>query len=188
MQETLIQAVNDGRWPIVAAAIIWFIVQAMKSKRIPINIPKHVQPWVAIGLGIASGASESFIGGTPLLDALLLGLFAGASAIAAQEAIVPVVKAAHDSMRPPPMALLALGLLGCGASSEVSHALHSARDVAIVAESCSVAAKGVQDAACKGDVECLARVRGHYAPIADALDTFHAAWCALSPASEGCEK
>lgn len=188
MQETLIQAAKDGRWPIVAAAMIWFIVQAMKSDRIPVNVPKHAQPWVALGLGIASGASESFLGGAPLLDSLLLGFFAGASAIATQEAFVPAIKAAKDSMRPPPMALLCLGLVGCGASAEVSHALHAARDVAIVAEACTVARKGVQDAACNGNAECLARVREEYAPIADVLDAFHAGWCALAPEHEGCAR
>lgn len=188
MQDTLIQAAKDGRWPIVAAAFIWLIVQAMKSERVPINISKRAQPWVALVLGFASGVSESFVGGTPLLDAVILGLFAGATAIATQETLVPAAKVVRDSMRPPPMALLALGLLGCGAGADVTHALHTARDVAIVAEACSVARKGVQDAACNGDADCLARVKAEHAPTADLLDAFNAFWCKLAPDHKGCEQ
>lgn len=76
--------------------------------------------------------------------------------------------------------------LGCGGSAQkVEDVAHAARDVSVVAEVCSFEAKEQAMAACSDDA-CRAKVLAKYAPIADALDAFHGAWCALSPDSEGC--
>jgi hypothetical protein len=189
MDEVLASAVAERRWPIVAAALIWFIIAAMKSKRIPFDIPKRAQPYVAIALGIGSGVAESFIAGMPLLDAVLGGFVAGALAIATQETVVPAAQAAKDSLRPPPLALLAFALVtfGCGgAVSKFEAVAHSARDVAVVAEACSFAAKEQAMSKCIDD-GCRAQVLSQYSAIADALDAFHLAWCSAAPEAEGCK-
>lgn len=189
MEDVLHTAIAERRWPIVAAALIWFFIAAMKSKRIPFDIPKRAQPYVAIALGIGSGVAESFIAGMPLLDAVALGVASGALAIATQETVVPAAQAAKDSLRPPPMALLAFAFVffGCGGAAQKFEAVaHSARDVAVVAEACSFAAKEQAMAECIDDT-CKAKVLARYAPIADALDAFAAAWCAAAPEAEGCK-
>lgn len=77
--------------------------------------------------------------------------------------------------------------LGCGGSvQKVEAVAHAARDVAVVAEVCSFEAKERMMADCTDDA-CRAKVLAKYAPIADALDAFHGAWCTLSPDSEGCQ-
>jgi hypothetical protein len=189
MDEVLTAAVAERRWPVVAAALIWFTIAAMKSKRIPFDIPKRAQPYVAIALGIGSGVAESFIAGMPLADAVLGGLVAGALAIATQETLVPAAKVVGDSLRPPPMALLAFALVtfGCGGAAQKFEAVaHSARDVAVVAEACSFAAKEQEMAKCIDDT-CRAKVLAKYSVIADALDAFHSAWCTVAPDAEGCK-
>jgi hypothetical protein len=64
--------------------------------------------------------------------------------------------------------------------------LMGARDVAAKAEPLFVASKRAEEQGCAEDAACLARVRADWARVADALDAMHAAWCALSPDSEGC--
>lgn len=63
--------------------------------------------------------------------------------------------------------------------------LEAARDIAAVAEPCVAAARDVEIARCESD-ECRRKVVDSYAPLADAFAAFHAAWCSLSPESEGC--
>lgn len=189
MEDVLHTAIAERRWPIVAAALIWFVIRLLKSERIPLDVPARVRPWLAVGLGIASGVAESFIAGTPLVDALLGGLVAGAGAIATQETLVPAAKVVRDSLRPPPMALLAFAFafFGCGgAAAKFEAVAHSARDVAVVAEACSFAAKEQAMAACIDDT-CKAKVLTKYSAIADALDAFHLAWCTAAPDAEGCK-
>ena len=77
--------------------------------------------------------------------------------------------------------------LGCGgAAAKFEQVAHSARDVAVVAEACSFAAKEQAMAACKTD-QCKADVLRKYAPIADVLDAFNESWCAVEPGVEGCQ-
>lgn len=189
MEDVLHTAIAERRWPIVAAALIWFVIRLLKSERIPLDVPARVRPWLAVALGIASGVAESFVSGTPLVDALLGGLVAGAGAIATQETLVPAAKVVRDSLRPPPMALLAFAFVffGCGGAAQKFEAVaHSARDVAVVAEACSFAAKEQAMLACDTDA-CKADVLRKYAPIADVLDAFHLAWCSAAPDAEGCK-
>lgn len=91
-----------------------------------------------------------------------------------------------------PMLVLFLGLptaaIGCTPRDvdRIQSAAEAARDVAVIAEPCFVDARDRMLAACEGSAKCEAEVRKGYEPIADAFDAFHAAWCALSPDSEGC--
>lgn len=92
------------------------------------------------------------------------------------------------------MSLLVLWLsacagLGCGGTvQKVEDVAHAARDVADIAEVCAFNAKEEAMSRCAdSDTMCKAKVLAQYAPVADALDAFRAAWCALSPESEGCK-
>lgn len=76
---------------------------------------------------------------------------------------------------------------GCaGAQEQLRGGLEAARDVVAVAEPCMAAEHDRELMSCNGDATCESTVRAHWAPIADALDAFHAAWCTLAPDSEGC--
>ena len=97
-----------------------------------------------------------------------------------------------DDKAPPGVAMLAflavstVTACGSGPIREVENLAHSARDVADVAEACSFAAKEAEMSQCIDDT-CKAKVLAKYSVIADALDAFAAAWCAVSPESEGCK-
>lgn len=83
-----------------------------------------------------------------------------------------------------------VGLTGCGSEqiAQAQTAIEAARDVAAVAEPCLVASMAVELERCGEDLECKDTVMQSYRPMADALDMLHAAWCAISPDTEGCEK
>jgi hypothetical protein len=66
-------------------------------------------------------------------------------------------------------------------------AAEAGRDIATAALPYFEAERDKMIAACSGDAECERKVRDAYRPIAEAYDAFHAAWCAVSPDSEGCE-
>lgn len=110
-------------------------------------------------------------------------------------ALAPVPPSSSTPKAPPGLVTLTVVVLwlsacsglGCGGAAvrKVEAVAHAARDVAVVAEVCSFEAKERAMADCKTDA-CKADVLRKYAPIADALDAFHAAWCTLSPSSEGC--
>jgi hypothetical protein len=217
VESMLAGLVESRQWPMVAAALIWLVVRALKSERIPLDVPARARPWVALGLGVIAGACESVLLGVPMFDALLAGLGAGLAASGLHESLVEslrhgreplsipppaLVDAPRESRRPPPgdgppsgpkappgIMLFALALAGCGASGpirEVEALAHSARDVAQVAEVCAFNAKEAEMAKCHDD-RCKAEVLARYAPLADMLDKFHAAWCTVSPESEGCK-
>lgn len=85
-------------------------------------------------------------------------------------------------------------VLGCGsAPPELRSGIESARDIVTAAEPCFVSEHDALLADCeKRPVEdrqaCAEDVKASFAPIAAALDKFHAAWCVLAPTSEGCSK
>ena len=85
------------------------------------------------------------------------------------------------------LALACTLLLGCGAQQDMVKGVEGARDVIVVAEPCLVSLKKADDDACHGDAGCLSRVKARWTPIADSLDAFHALWCKVSPAAEGCK-
>ena len=114
-------------------------------------------------------------------------------------AVVESVKAAPPppSMSPPAgsngavppslLMMLAFVLCGCaGAQEQLRGGLEAARDVVTVAEPCMAAEHDRELTSCNGDATCESTVRAHWAPIADALDVFHTAWCTLSQSSDGC--
>lgn len=217
VEQRISEFLDSGNWPALAALLIWAIVRGMKSDRIPFDVPARARPWVALGLGGVAGVCEAVITGALLQDAILRGLGAGFAASGLHEVWIesmrhgreplsmrppPLVDPPRESRRPPPddkppsgggwnvtIMSLALVIKGCGGGSpNAERLLHSARDVAVFAEACAVETKRARDAQCNGSEACLADVRAQYAPLVDALDAFHFAWCAVSPQSEGCDR
>lgn len=82
-------------------------------------------------------------------------------------------------------------LAGCVQhKAELARAMEGARDVVAVAAPCLASVKAAELEACASRPEaeaCVVEARARWAKLADALDAFHAAWCLLSPESEGCE-
>ena len=123
-----------------------------------------------------------------------------AAAIPHVPSVLAAVKGKGPSSMPPPpddapkappgvamMAFLVVSTVtGCGGAAQFEAVAHSARDVAVVAEACSFAAKEQEMAACTND-QCNADVLRKYAPIADVLDEFNGAWCAAEPSAGGCK-
>lgn len=205
VESKLLEFLSSRQWPMVAALVIWVIVRALKSERIPIDVPARWRPWLALGLGIAAGASESFIAGAPLLEALIGGLGAAGGAIAIQEALVEsarhgreplsvpppaYVEQPRESRRPPPsaplppgstMMLLAGALLCLGCSSPLNGAIvvaNAARDAGEVArEELQVrCVEGYKSATSTADV---ARLDGVCLPLRDAYRGLRGAHLAL---------
>lgn len=94
--------------------------------------------------------------------------------------------------KPPGMMCLCLALavffIACKPEQleAVTAAAEAGRDIAAAAEPCFVDHRDRMLATCAGDKTCEAGVRDAYKPIADAFDAFRAAWCTVSPSSEGC--
>lgn len=84
----------------------------------------------------------------------------------------------------PPVAGL---LMLCGCGSTIPKALESARDVITVSEPCLALEHDADVQRCNSVPKCLETVKAFWAPIANALDLFHVAWCEVSPKSEGCQ-
>lgn len=106
------------------------------------------------------------------------------------EALVPgALSAVAAALRKggPPLVVLLLAT-GCGAGQDVARYAEATRDVLEVAEPCLMEAKLRDVDACAGEPMCEATVQAHWEPVAVALDVVHAAWCSLSPNSEGCAR
>ncbi len=84
------------------------------------------------------------------------------------------------------LALFSLLTSGCGGKQDLEKALDTSVVIIDRAEPCFKGMKDDQDRACAGDAACLAKVKEHWAPIADALDAYHAFLCGISPNAEGC--
>ncbi len=77
-------------------------------------------------------------------------------------------------------------LVGCK-TADLGKALDASVVVIERAEPCMAGMKKAEDAKCEGDAACLAKVKESWAPVADALDTFNAFLCGISPDAEGCK-
>jgi hypothetical protein len=106
VESMLVGLVESRQWPMVAAALIWMVVRALKSERIPLDVPARARPWVALGLGVIAGACESVLGGVPLGDALLAGLGAGLAASGLHESLVESLRHGREPLSIPPPALV----------------------------------------------------------------------------------
>lgn len=89
---------QDVTWAIVASALIYALVAALKSPRVPApldRIPAAARPFVALGLGVVSGALDAIARGTPWREALALGVASAAGAIVGHDTKEGAARLAH---------------------------------------------------------------------------------------------
>jgi len=70
------------------ALLIGALIRALKSDRIPINIPPRWRPVLALVLGQFAGVVEALTRGTPWRDALLGGLLASLGAMGGHDVVI----------------------------------------------------------------------------------------------------
>ncbi len=103
------------------ALLIGAIVRALKSDKIPINIPPEYRAPLALFLGAFGGVVDSWAGDTVLWKGLLMGVAAGCVAVAGHDVVVEGVRGGKEpfsgKLKPPtlPLLAIALSLAGCTA-------------------------------------------------------------------------
>lgn len=149
--QALLLAIRSHAWPIVAAFVVGFLVRSIKSDAIPIDVAARWRPLLALGLGLASGASESIIGGTPWAEALTGGVGSAFFAMGGHAVFIEALRGGRELGIPKAGAgaaaiiagVLVVALSGCGMSllevaAEVANAGAAAGDAAapILTEVC----------------------------------------------------
>lgn len=65
-----------------ASLAVGLMVRLLKAHPVLAEkLPPRARPWIAVGLGVASGVLESIVSGTPVVKALMLGAISGFGAI-----------------------------------------------------------------------------------------------------------
>lgn len=80
MLETLLTAIEQQHWPIVAAVVITFVVYAANRYGLREKVGEKWVPWVAVGLGLLSAIGAQLSTGMEWHEALGSGFLAGATA------------------------------------------------------------------------------------------------------------
>lgn len=187
----LAQAGNDATSPAAAGALLFFVVYlATKAPYTSKLLGRFFQSDMAkrgltLALAVLPGVATVLAGQMAWNKALGTALmsFAVSQAIfflsKKKEAIPPAIVLAF---------FVAVSQTACtgGQVEQLRTAVEAARDVAVIAEPCAALSREQMLKGCEGDEACKAKVEEAYKPIATALDTFHDAWCSLSPSSEGC--
>lgn len=195
--ESLLSAVRDHAWPIVAAVVIGGLVRMVKSDAIPINVPARWRPVLALGLGLASGACDAIIRGTSWQEALGMGLLSSFVAMGGHDVLIEALRGGAEVSAPKAgggaavfiVAVLSAALSGCaGGLQDAATALNAADDIATEAQPCLAAERKRLLEQCGVDLVCQETVKARFAEIADAYDALHGAWCLLVPDAEGCGK
>lgn len=194
--ESLLSAVRDHAWPIVAAVVIGGLVRMVKSDAIPITVPARWRPVLALGLGLASGACDAIIRGTDWHEALGMGLLSSFVAMGGHDVLIEALRGGAEVSAPKAgggalaliVAVLSAALSGCaGGLQDAANALNAANDIATEAQPCLIAERDRQIKNCGFDVRCQSAVDVRFDAIADAYDIFKAAWCTVAPESDGCK-
>lgn len=197
-----LEALKGHTWPIVAAFLVGLIVRYLKSPAFPLDIPVRYRPLLAVALGVLSGASEAVIAGTPLVDALVGGLFSAGAAIVGHDVLIEGARGGREIGLPPPPAgtalfivAIVLGVIsmltGCAGDQKIAEFAGRAVDVSDVAVGCEASRYEAEQRACLDLPEakidgCIALVRQREKTIEETFDAFHDAVCALAPSASGC--
>lgn len=87
--DAIVAAANGGKWWVFSALIVGLLVRLLKAKpALAEKFPPRVRPWLAVGLGIASGMLNKVVEGTPWKSALLFGASSGAAAVLGHEFLI----------------------------------------------------------------------------------------------------
>lgn len=108
IDSTLVESASKGSWVAVAALVTWALIAAMKSDRIPINIPPRARPIIALVLGQVFAVLSAVMGGVSWPAAVVSGVAAAAFAIAGQE-IGSAAKPTIAKIPPPSVPLATIG-------------------------------------------------------------------------------
>ena len=90
----VIDAVRSGSAIAIAAAIIMLLVNLFKAPwlgGLVKKIPKRWRIAIPIILGGVAGILSNIVGGMPWIEALMIGLFSGPTAVFAHEAVVEAI-------------------------------------------------------------------------------------------------
>lgn len=95
-------------WLAVAALIVGAVVRFLKSDMVNERlesmgfpaIPKAVLPWVALVLGMASGALDAVLNGTDWPQAVAMGVVSGIGAIAGHQLVVESLRGGREILAP----------------------------------------------------------------------------------------
>lgn len=90
----VIDAVRSGSAIAIAAAIIMLLVNLFKAPwlgGLVKKIPKRWRIAIPIILGGVAGILSNIVGGMPWIEALMVGLFSGPTAVFAHEAVVEAI-------------------------------------------------------------------------------------------------
>jgi len=93
---TTVQLANENKWWAVAALAIGFAIRALKSDRVPFDIPPKWRPWLAMALGMAAGVVDKIEAGAPWKNALTGGFVAGLAAISGHQLFVESVRGGRE--------------------------------------------------------------------------------------------
>ena len=99
----VIDAVRSGSAIAIAAAVIMLLVNLFKAPwlgGLVKKIPKRWRIAIPIMLGGIAGILSNIIGGIPWLEALMVGLFSGPTAVFAHEAVVEAILGRSKSRSP----------------------------------------------------------------------------------------
>jgi hypothetical protein len=100
---TLVDAVRLGSWVGIAGALIMLVLNLM---RLPLlgglmnKIPKRWRIALPIILGGVAGILSNIAGGAPALEALMVGLFTGPTAVFGHEAVYKAILGKTGSSDP----------------------------------------------------------------------------------------
>jgi hypothetical protein len=192
---------HEGTWIPVAGIAIWLIVQIVKQPSIPIPLPPYARPLIAVVLGQLYGlVAEGIFNKQTWMVAIMRGAIAAGGAIAVHEfgsAAATAVKKVPPTGGATTLVLLALfglgGLSSCAAHDKLVETLHDVEDlndtqtsIATEAKPCFEAEANRDEAACKEEPACIAKVHATANRRADLLDAAHAKQCKLNPLLEGC--
>lgn len=98
MDAQILDLIAQHQWVGVAALVVGFVVRLMKDDASfpPFAVPARWRPFLALGLGVASGVLRAGSTGTPWRDAILGGLVSGFIAIAGHATVVDGVRDGKD--------------------------------------------------------------------------------------------
>ena len=88
--QPILDLIAQHKWVGVAALVIGLLVRMMKEDTSfpPFAIPSRWRPYLALGLGIASGVLQAVSTGTPWKTALTGGLVSGVVAIVGHDTVI----------------------------------------------------------------------------------------------------
>ncbi len=101
----ILDLADKHAWPALSAVAIGLLVRALKSPKVPPpldRIPARARPLVALLLGIASGALEAVVAGTPWQKAVIGGVIAAAVAIASHQLVIEGARGGRELGEPKP--------------------------------------------------------------------------------------